>query len=224
MKNFTNTHDFLTHLIAIHGELRFEFNHTAYGVQFDWITDISEFDFRKKLEEILFEFDNEYHIKYDLERGSSREYIIKQNKRGLNCLINYEWNYSDLGSKNQDLIELIRDEINSRISEEIGVSIFDLMEKYYYKLVFSSDDTLDKGLFLLSECENEEYVEISISTWDKIKVAIIGLSMENGANTSEEVCQFDYEFDNENDWIVERWSNSIDDFVILISNDVFKQM
>jgi hypothetical protein len=221
MKNFTNTNDFLKHIVKHYGELRFKFSYTSYGVEFDWITNISEFGFNKKMEEILFKFDNEYHIKYELERGSSREYIITQNKSGLACQINYEWNYSELGSKNQDLIELIRNEINSRLSDEIGLSIFDFTEKYYYKLVFSSEDTLDKGLFLLSEWENEEYVEISLFTWGKIKETIIELSIENGANTSEDVCKFDYEFDNENGWIVEKWSNSIDDFMNFFNNDVF---
>lgn len=77
MKSFNNTFKFLEHLVTLYGELHFRFSTTSYGKFFEWITDIEEFDSLVKLEEVLFEFDEEYHDDNGLEKGSSRKYILQ---------------------------------------------------------------------------------------------------------------------------------------------------
>ena len=59
-------------------------------------------DLVKKLEDILYLFDEEFHDEYDLEMGTSRKYIFRIENDILNCEINYEWNYS-IGSKWQEV-------------------------------------------------------------------------------------------------------------------------
>jgi hypothetical protein len=212
MKKFNNTFKFLEHLVTLFGELHFKFSMTSYGKFFEWITDIEEFDSLIKLEEVLFEFDEEYHDSYELERGSSREYILQLNEEGLIGSINYEWDYSELGSKwtDQDLIELIRDEIITRLSNETGVAISKFEESYYYNIVFSTEETLDKGEFLLTEWENDNPLEIPLSTWLSLTESIVEISNNNGANTSENACQFDYNFTHDHEGIIERWSNEME--------------
>ncbi len=213
-KSFQNSFEFLEHLATIYGELQFKFSATSYGKDFDWITDIEEFDSLDKLEEILDKFDEEYHIKHELERGTSRTYILQTTQNGLTGLIKYEWDYAYIGSKwvDKDLVELIRDEIIATLSKAIGMPKAEFSEKYYYNIIFSTEDSLEKDAFLLSEWENDKKMEIAMTTWVSLKEAIIQLSMENGANTSENVCQFDYNLKHEHDYIIEKWSNSIEEF------------
>jgi hypothetical protein len=198
--------------VTIYGELHFKFRITSYGKFFEWITDIEESASLIKLEELLFEFDEEYHDAYELERGSSRKYIFLLNEEGLIGNINYEWDYSELGSKwtNKDLIKLIRDEIITRLSIETRVTISEFTKNYYYNIVFSSEETLDKGEFLLTEWENDNPVEIPLSTWLSLTAAIVKISNNNGTNTSENECQFDYDFTHEDEGIIERWSNEME--------------
>lgn len=212
MKKFNNTFKCLEHLVTIYGELHFKFRITSYGKFFEWITDIEESASLIKLEELLFEFDEEYHDAYELERGSSRKYIFLLNEEGLIGNINYEWDYSELGSKwtNKDLIKLIRDEIITRLSNETRVTISEFTKNYYYNIVFSSEETLDKGEFLLTEWGNDNPVEIPLSTWFSLTAAIVEISNNNGANTSENECQFDYDFTHEDEGIIERWSNEME--------------
>ena len=225
MKSFNKTFKLLEHLVTLHGELSFKFSATSYGNDFDWITDIEENDSLIKLKEILFEFDEEYHDKYELERGSSRTYSLQLNKEDLVCTINYEWDYSYLGSKStdEDLAELIKDEINTRLSNKMGVSIIEFTENYYYNIVFSTEDALDKGVFLLSEWENDNNVEIPLSTWASLKAAIIALSEENGANTYEDECQFDYNLTHDDYNIIERWSNGIELEELIDDNESYQE-
>ena len=211
MKSFNNTFIFLEHLVTLYGDLHFKFCMTSYGKFFEWITDIEEYDSLVKLEEVLFEFDEEYHDAYELERGSSREYILQLNEEGLIGNINYKWDYSELGSKwtNQDLIELIRDEIITRLSNETRVTISEFTENYYYNIVFSTEYTLDKGKFLLAEWENDNPVKIQLSAWVSLAATIVEISNNNGANTAENECQFDYNFTHDHEGIIERWSNEM---------------
>jgi hypothetical protein len=211
MNSFNNTFKFLEHLVTLYGGVHFKYTITSYGKDFEWITDIEESESLLKLEEVLFKFDEEYHDEYELERGSSRTYILQLNKEGLLGNINYEWDYSDLGSKwtDQDLIELIRDEINARISNELGVTMFEFEENFYYNIIFSTEDSINKGKFLIIDYENDNNLELSLTFWASLKAAIILLSNKNGANTSENECQFEYNFTNEDENIIERWSNEI---------------
>ena len=212
MKKYNNTFKFLEHLVTLYGEVHFKFSITSNGKFFEWITDIEESASLIKLEEVLFEFDEEYHDAYELERGSSRKYIFLLNEEGLIGNINYEWDYSELGSKwtNKGLIKLIRDEIITRLSNETGVTISEFTKNYSYNIVFSTEETLDKGEFLLTEWENDNPVEIPLSTWLDLTAAIVEISNNNGANTSENECQFDYDFTHEDEGIIERWSNEME--------------
>lgn len=218
MKKFNNTFKFLEYLTSLHGALHFKFCTTSYGKDFEWITDIEDFedietfDSLTRLEEVLFEFDDEYHETNELERGSARKYILKLNKEGLTCGVNYEWDYSDLGSKweDKDLLELISNEITTILAKEIGITTIEFTDKYYYEITFSTDDTLEKGVFLLLEWGSDNTVEIPLSTWVSLRAAISKLSKNNGANTSESDCEFDYNLNEENNEIFERWSDEID--------------
>ena len=94
------------------------------------------------------------------------------------------------------------------MSKKIGVTLNEFTENYDYNIVFSTDDTLDKGEFLLSDLKNHKNVKIPFSTWVRLKKAIIELSEKNGANTSESDCQFDYNLTSGSDLeIIERWSD-----------------
>jgi hypothetical protein len=225
MKSFNNTFKFLEHLVTLYRELHFRFSITSYGKFFEWITDIEEFDSLVKLEEVLFEFDEEYHDDNGLEKGSSRKYILQLNENGLIGNIYYEWDYSELGSKwaDQDLIELIRDEIINRLSKDTGVTISEFTENYYYNIVFSTENTLDKGEFSLTEWKNDNPVELPLSAWVSLASAIVEISNKNGANTSENECQFDYNFNHDDEGIIERWSNEVELDKLLLDKECYEE-
>ncbi len=202
---------FIKHLVLNNGELKFFFSATPYGLEFYWGSSIPESDSVKKLEETLYSFDDEYHDDYDLETGTSREYIFKIENDILVGEINYEWNYS-IGSKRsgQDLVEVITNEILTTLALETGLPEDEFVEKYYYSIVFSTEEYSQVEEFLLADWENEDKVEIELAVWNDLKDNIIKLSYENGANTSESDCQFDYDLSHDHSDIVERWSAEID--------------
>jgi hypothetical protein len=212
MKSFNSTIKFLEHLVALYGELHFIISSTSYGNEFRWITDIEECDSLVKLENVLREFDQEYHDMYELERGGYRKYILQLNEEGLVGNINYEWDYSILGSKwtNKDLFELIRDEIITRLSKVTGVTKSEFTDNYYYEIAFSTELSFDEGKFLLADWENDNPIELPLSTWVSLATAIVKISNKNGATTSENNCQFDYNFTYEDEGIIERWTNEVE--------------
>ena len=212
MKSLKKTIKFLEHLVTLYGELRFTFTETGGGLALEWVTDIEKLDSLEKLEDILYDIDMKLETVYELKTTNHREYIIQLNKEGLIAKINYEWNHSDMREYNLDgdvdLIKLISAEINTRLSKKIGVTVIEFTENYDYNIVFSTDDTLDKSVFLLSDLKNHKNAKIPFSTWVRLKKAIIALSEKNGANTSEKYCQFDYNLTSGSDLeIIERWSD-----------------
>ena len=209
--NLKDSLRFIRYLASIYGVIRFEFDETPYGKEFYWVSNIHESDSLKKLKEVLFKFDEEYHEEYELERGSSREYILKIENNTLIGDINYKWDYSYLGSKWEDgnLIELIIDEIHNTLSNQIGLPKIEFLEKYYYEIEFSTEIN-EEDKFLLADFKNEDNVKIPLLKWTSLKDSIIKLSNNHGANTSERDCHFNYILNDEYHEVIESWKETVE--------------
>lgn len=224
--NFNNSFKFLEHLVMLYGELCFSFSETPYGTEFYWETDIKESDSVKKIEEVLTEFDEEYHTEGEAERGSSRVYVLKPDKKGLLSVINYKWDYSYLESKwsDEDLVELIIDEIRNTLSNAIGVSKVEFSDKYYYEIAFSTEDNIDHADFLLADWKTDDNVEISPATWNGLIESIIALSKKNGANTNETECAFNYNLNHEQHDIIESWTDEVEFDTLECDNKSYQEI
>lgn len=210
--NFNSSFKFLEYLVALYGELRFGFSQSPYGTKFYWATEIKESDSVEKLETVLFDFDEEYHDEYELERGTSREYVLKLENDIFIGNISYEWDYSFVGSKwvNGDLIELIKEKICTTFSKRFEISKDEFLERYYYEIIFSTESINQEERFSLADLENENDIKIRSSIWTDLKASIINLSNEHGANTAESICQFSYNLNHEYHDIIESWSNQLE--------------
>jgi len=210
--NFNSTQKFIEYLVSLYGKIIFGFCATPYGKEFYWTTTVDESVSVKKLEEVLFEFDEEYHDENGLEIGSSREYVLEIENEILIGNISYLWDYSYLGSKwfNRDLIELIKDEICTTFSKKFVVPKDEFLERYYYKIIFSTDNINQEDRFSLADWENDNDIKIQSSIWTGLKDSIINLSNENGANTTESDCEFSYNLNNEHHNVFESWSEVLE--------------
>ena len=223
--NFQDSLSLMEHLVRSNGELKFFLSATPYGLEFHWGSYIPESDSVKKLKETLYFFDDEYHDDYDLETGTSREYTFKLENDILIGEINYEWNYS-IGSKwlGRDLVELVKNEILTILSLETGLDEDEFLEKYYYRIVFSTEENSREDEFLVASWENEDEVEIALPVWADLKDSIIKLSHKHGANTGERDCGFDYDLNNEDYYIIERWSEEIDFEELKTDSVIFRKL
>lgn len=210
--NFNSTQKFIEYLASLYGKIIFGFSATPHGKEFYWSTAVNESVSVKKLEEVLFEFDEEYHDEYDLERGSSREYVLEILNDTLTGNISYEWDYTYLGSKwsNHDLIELIKDEICSTFSKKIIIPEDEFLERYYYEIIFSTENINQEDRFFLADWKNDNEIKIRSSIWSDLKDSIINLSNKYGANTAESVCAFSYNLNHEYHDVCESWSEVLE--------------
>ena len=220
MKDFKDSYDFIKHLINRNGPLRFYLDSTPYGTEFYWHSDIDE---KEKLEGVLLIFDDDYHDENGLERGTSREYVIKIENDELIGEVKYTWDYSNVESTlddwdDLDLVELIKNEISAVLSNKMGVPKDEFSKKYYYRIEFSSELNEEEEEFLLFDWENDEEVKIPPSFWIELKESIIRLSLKNGVNTSESVCSFNFQLNHETHYISENWYGEVT-FEKLINDD-----
>ncbi len=210
--NFNSSFKFLEYLVTLYGELRFGFSQSPYGKEFYWTTDIKESDSVEKLITVLFEFDEEYHDECELERGSSRVYVLELENDILIGNIRYEWDYSYLGSKwtNGNLVELIKDNICTTFSKRFVIPKDEFYERYYYEIIFSTEDFNQEDRFFLADWENDNDMKIPSSIWTGLKDSIINLSNKHGANTAESICQFSYNLNHEHHDVIESWSDELE--------------
>lgn len=209
MTDFKDTYRFIKHLINQNESLHFNFSETPYGKEFYWGNNIMKTDVLEELTSVLFNFDENFHDENELERGTSREYIIEIEKDILVGKINYLWDYSYLESKwdDENLIELIKDEIYNTLSKKIGLPKDEFTSKYDYEIVFSSDINTKDDRFILTNWKDEDEVSIPPSLWSDLKDSIIKLSILNASNSKGS--DFDYELNHENDYIYERWTEEV---------------
>lgn len=208
-KKFKSTLELLKYIVKENGGLPLRFKATSYGLDFNSYLP-SEID--EHLEDIMREFDSDFHSDYGLEVGSSRNYRFEFVDETLYGFIDYEWDYSDLGTKSSDenLEDLLVTEIEKHLSRDIGISHEEFQENYYFIIEYSTDGDVKEDSFVLFVGKEEKENLMSADTITSLKKLIHEVSFQNGANTHERDCHFDYYLTIDNARLIERWQEEFD--------------
>lgn len=97
------------------------------------------------------------------------------------------------------------------------------MPKITIRIFFSTEYALDRGEFFLSDWGNDNPIEIKSSAGLSLAAGIVEISNYNGVNTSENECQFDYKFTQEDEDIIESWSNELELDILLNDKESYEE-
>lgn len=208
-KKFKSTLELLKYIVKENGGLPFRFEATSYGLDFN---SYLPSEIEEHLEDIMREFDSDFHSDNGLEVGSSRNYRFEFVDETLYGFIDYEWDYSDLGTKSSDdkLEDLLVTEIEKHLSREMGISHDEFQVNYYFIIKYSTDGDIKEDSFVLYVGKEEEENLMSSNTITSLKKLIHDVSFQYGANTQECNCEFDYYLVRDDSSLTERWQEKFD--------------
>lgn len=208
-KRIKSTLELLNYLVKVNGGLPFRFEATSYGLEFN---SYLPSEVEENLEDIMREFDSDFHSDNGLEVGSSRNYRFEFVDETLYGFIDYEWDYSYLGTKSSDdnLEDLLVTEIEEHLSREMSISHDEFQANYYFIIKYSTDGDTKEDSFVLFVGDEEEEILMSSDTITSLKKLIHDVSYQHGANTQERDCHFDYYLTIDNSSLTERWQEQFD--------------
>jgi hypothetical protein len=208
-KKIKSTLELLKYVVKENGGLPLRFDATSYGLDFN---SYLPSEVEENLEDIIRKFDSDFHSDYGLEVGSSRNYRFEFVDGTLTGFIDYEWDYSYLGTKSSDdnLEDLLVTEIEKHLSREMGISHDEFQADYYFIIKYSTDGHVKEDSFVLFVGKDEDENLMSADTITTLKKLIHDVSFRFGANTNERYCQFDYYLTIDNSRITERWQEEFD--------------
>jgi hypothetical protein len=208
-KKIKSTLELLKYIVKENGGLPFRFEATSYGLDFNSYLPP---EVEENLEDIMREFDSDFHSDNGLEVGSSRNYRFEFVDETLYGFIDYEWDYSYLGTKSSDdnLEDLLVKEIEEHLSRDMSISHDEFQANYYFIIKYSTDGDIKEDSFVLFVGKEEEENPMSSDTIFSLKKLIHDVSFQHGANTQERDCHFDYYLTIDNSSLIERWQEKFD--------------
>jgi hypothetical protein len=215
MNMISNSYDYIVQLLKNGNEISFCGTCTPYGHEcfVSMNPDLPQ-ENKNKLENALHEF----HLKSQtLCYSWEYQFILAESMLCAEVLWTYSHQYFYSGS-DSDLLCKVDNLIVGLLSEYFNLSESEFNEQYYYEIDYTSVNDIDKGTLEIFNCVSGSNNKIPKMLVKKIIKKVLKLCQQEGVQVNEYVCEFDFSTDDVNLEILERWSETIEDFDQL-SND-----